>query len=525
MVSIPKNIERGLAAHYQEFVSKCVEQPSFEQIKTAYAAYDSLQNSIPFSVSLFSWMPFTVSREFSQNVNNVWERFYITCLNSIRNREPSSSIALAIHELEFINTRFPDRDTLLVDLGDRYAQILAMEKAERCYRRAFYLNPTVELAQKLERFYRVQGDADKAKEMYKKIKSSWGRSEAAYLKIAILDGVYGDWWGANQCIFRKFQEKPSLEHVLAFADVLLSLSDVVDRKHIYLSFRDLAQFRVTLLETPSLEEQSRAILDLADYLCCRSKHSDVLISYLINGENYGFELARGVFFAKMEERAQWVERSLNEVERERERLCALLRESSFSCEEEHLEMTSRVRGLHALFQEGSEKIPVGFLHYLSQYKRWLEFERGACFAQEEENFSASWTQQAARFQSLETRAKDLFSSLIKTGENQLATLLERRVSQVASQDTREELPDRAFAKQNLFNYIKLEVVPKERRKNVTEYLKENGIELDDFFSSPFLDYVEQGKISTDYTKLVEFRLENQLKEIGDLRKFVYTYRR
>jgi hypothetical protein len=120
---IPEGIEGEVAAKYLDFTSKCVQNPSSEQIKAAYVAYDTLQNSIPFSISFFSWIPFTASREFSQKIEDVWERFYTTCLDSIRNREPSSSIALAIRELEYINTRFPDRDTLLVDLGDRPRQL------------------------------------------------------------------------------------------------------------------------------------------------------------------------------------------------------------------------------------------------------------------------------------------------------------------------------------------------------------------------------------------------------------------
>ena len=68
-------------------------------------------------------------------------------------------------------------------------------------------------------------------------------------------------------------------------------------------------------------------------------------------------------------------------------------------------------------------------------------------------------------------------------------------------------------------------MPLERRDNVTEYLKENGIELDDILNCPFLDYVEQEEISGDYARITAFRVKNQLKEIEDLRKFVYNRRR
>jgi hypothetical protein len=79
--------------------------------------------------------------------------------------------------------------------------------------------------------------------------------------------------------------------------------------------------------------------------------------------------------------------------------------------------------------------------------------------------------------------------------------------------------------QNLFNYIELEVVPLEQRENVTKYLEENRIKLEDLLQSPLLNYVEQGKISDDYRRLTQFRIENQLKTVEDFQKFVYNSRR
>jgi len=460
----------------EDLLKTCDNHPTCDEMRTARKLYEAAHEleTPTFFEWIYSYFPWSKEKEnwVADDIERVWNGFYERCREQIDCE--GLRVAQKIQRLKALRQFFGDHPRYLEEVGDYYNEICRWEKAITCYERAYQSNKQV--ASKLERAFRKNGDIEKAK------------------------GLPSETLEAAKA-HQRWVAKLSQSKLESRVEIYAALADHISPEVLLQNFNELYEaYR-------EYNDGNEPLLDLVDILCHKTQYADEVLERVKSDFAHRDDVVQA-FCNKILVWCKYAQSKYEKIILDRDKFLEQLRAEPFLTKNDKYEAATRFSQLKEQIYSNQH---LGLLVYVRRYRRFLE-----SVASEVPHLPLQ--EHIACYKRLQKQIDALYNSLIDVSGESVAVLFERRSAQYLSTKQDETLIDHPFQKQNLYNYIQSTFVPLTEREHMALFLKNMGITLDQLFASPLLQMVPDSQIFPldEMRQLNEFFSEERIETIEQL---------